>query len=163
LVCNDQALVQRLHAVQAVNLCGLPLAALLNWCRSARRPPVVTHQMQVMKSTAVSSQSQPNALLMTTGTSRSPSPSVRTLTRPQSPATGSKGARSLRPLSSAYPGGLSQIISALYALVALTIAIGIVWYVAQPSSLNRLLRQLRLPTLPELSLVPPLRSPSVKG
>ena len=49
LVANDPALVQRLHTVQAANLCGLPLTTLLNWSRSSRRPAVVTQQMQAMK------------------------------------------------------------------------------------------------------------------
>ncbi len=151
LVSNDQTLVQQLHLVQAANLCGLPLSALLTWSRSARRPPVVTHQMQAMRS-AVRPQQIASKTMMATVASpppTRPAPS-RPVTRP-----GTRGARPLRPLASAHPNGLSQVMSALRAVVALTIAVGIVWYVAQPQSLNRWLRHFKLPTLPQISLVPP--------
>ena len=155
VVSNDQTLVQRLHLVQAPNLCGLPLSALITWSRTARRPPVVTHQIQTMKGTVTQRQTAPNSVMTTVA---SPIPiSTRlspALVRPTA-APSPRGARPLRPLVSAHPNSLSQLMSALWALVALTIAIGIVWYVVQPQSLNQLLRQLKLPALPKISLVQP--------
>jgi hypothetical protein len=152
LISNDQALLQRLHAVQAPNLCGLPLAALLQWYRSSRRPPVVTHQMQAMKTPVTQSSSKSAPAMATVAIPVKPqSTPVRTGSRP--PAATARGSRPLRPLISNHPSGLSQVMSAIWAVAAFTIAIGIVWYVAQPRSLNQFLRDLKLPTLPETSQV----------
>jgi hypothetical protein len=126
LVSNDQAIVQRLHLVQTANLCGLPLAALLTWNRSGRRPPVVTHQMQAMKATVAQPQVTPNAVMATAANPTRPRAPVRPV-----PPPGSRGARPLPPLVSVHPDGLSQMMSALSALVALTLAVGLVHSAAE--------------------------------
>lgn len=49
LVANDQSLLQQVMSLKIKNLCGLPLPALLQWVRSQRRPPVVNHHLQLLR------------------------------------------------------------------------------------------------------------------
>ncbi len=51
VVANEQPLLQQVTGLQTKNLCGLPVPALLQWVRSQRRPPVITHHVQQMRST----------------------------------------------------------------------------------------------------------------
>lgn len=50
LVANDQGLMQKLRMIDASNLCGIPVSALLQWSRTLRRPAVIATQMQTMRS-----------------------------------------------------------------------------------------------------------------
>jgi hypothetical protein len=163
LVSNDQALIQRLHGVGAANLCGLPFSVVLNWSRSSRRPPVITHQMQVMKGgptdQGVARPSQVTALGGVATTTVAPYRAVpstvqppRKITPPSSKLTPprkiTKGERISSSLSS-YPSALSQLMGIFSAVAAAMLAFGIIWYVVQPRSLNQFLHQWNLPTLPE--------------
>lgn len=142
LVANDQALLQRVRDLGLANLCGIPVSALLIWSRSGRRPPVVAQHMQAMRSTtvAVSSPTSPRRLdTAVKSVSRS-----ATRTRAAEPKVGSL-------YSSNHPSALYQIASGLSALAAAVLAIAIVWYIAQPKNFNQFMRQMKLPTLPEIS------------
>ncbi|WP_088893514.1 PIN domain-containing protein [Leptolyngbya ohadii] len=46
VVTKDRTLQQRLHDIPCVNLCGIPVDALLQWSRTGQRPLQVTHKLQ---------------------------------------------------------------------------------------------------------------------
>jgi hypothetical protein len=163
LVSNDQALIQRLHGVGAANLCGLPFSVILNWSRSSRRPPVITHQMQAMKagstSQGVTMPSPAASLGGVATTTVAPYRAVPSTVQPPHkgapprskstpPRRITKGERISSSFSN-YPSAVSQLMGILSAVVAAMLALGIVWYVVQPRSLNQFLHHLNLPTLPE--------------
>jgi hypothetical protein len=50
LVANEQTMLQRLATLKTTNLCGTPLAGLVQWSRTQRRPDPVNKQLQVMRS-----------------------------------------------------------------------------------------------------------------
>jgi hypothetical protein len=52
LVSNDQPNLQRILGLGQNNLTGIPLAALLLWTRSGRRPDVVNAKLQGIRSAA---------------------------------------------------------------------------------------------------------------
>ncbi|NJR48570.1 MAG: hypothetical protein HC780_02455 [Leptolyngbyaceae cyanobacterium CSU_1_3] len=146
LISNDQPLLQRLQGLTVANLCGVPMAALLTWIRSGRRPVVVAQHLQAMRSATVSVSMVPQAKQATTDmrATRTAKPPTRHAT------TRSEKLRPVRPVYN-HPSAMYQVVSGLSALVAAVLAIGIVWYVVQPRSLNEFLRDRNLPTLPEIS------------
>jgi rRNA-processing protein FCF1 len=88
LVANDQGLMQRIRGLGVANLSTIPLVALVQWGRTGRKPPVVTHQLQAMRTTTSTTVpatvgkppravASPPAKPITT-----PSPAVRRSTRP---------------------------------------------------------------------------------
>lgn len=145
LVANDQALLQRVQGLGISNLCGVPVSALLIWGRSGRRPPVVAQHMQAMRSTTVTV-GNPTSLRRLNTTAK-PVSRATTRTRPSEPRV-----RSLSPISN-HPSALYQIISGVSALAAAVLAIAIVWYIVQPKNFNQFMRQMKLPTLPEISSI----------
>lgn len=135
LVSNDQPLVQRLRQLETPNLCGVPLAAFLQWTRSNRRPAVVTQQLQAVR---------PAAGVVPTATPRRATPTaprptvVSQSSRSQSarPAPASSGRRSLR---------LQQTFYNLVSLALLALVIGGFWRVASPATFARFWQQLPIP------------------
>ncbi len=143
LISNDQSLLNRIQSLGVANLSGVPVSAVLIWSRSGRRPPIVAQHLQAMRSTTVTVSGvitprrvQTDALAPT----RTPSQPVK---QPQ------PRLRAVQPLYDR-PSLLHQITSGISALVALTIALSIAWYVVQPRSFNQFLRARNLPSLPEI-------------
>ncbi len=142
LVSNDQSMLKRIQSLGAANLCGVPMSATLIWSRSDRKPLSVAQHLQAMRSTTVtvSGMTTPRR---SQASSLSKQTALRPVDKPQS---------RVRPVQPIYnqPDLFRQIMSGLSALVAVTIALSIVWYIVQPKSFNQFLQQRNLPTLPEI-------------
>lgn len=143
LVSNDQPLLKRVQGLGVANLCGVPVSAMLIWSRSDRRPPIVAQHLQAMRSNTVmvSGVTAPRRLQASSSLPK------RTVSRPvREPQP---KVRPIQPLYN-HPSLFHQIMSGVSTLVAVVIALSIVWYVVQPKSFNQFLRQRNLPTLPEI-------------
>ena len=141
LISNDQSMLKRIQSLGVANLCGVPMSATLIWSRSDRKPLSVAQHLQAMRSTTVTvggmtASRRPQASL-------SKQTALRPVGKPQSRV------RSVQPIYH-QPDLFRQIMSGLSALVAVTIAVSIIWYVVQPKSFNQFLQQRNLPTLPEI-------------
>jgi hypothetical protein len=126
VAANDQGLVQRLRMLNTPNLCGMPLTVLIQWSRTARKPPVVANQLHAMRlmvgaTTAASSQTAPTPLARSQ----------------PSQSTQNKGYRSARRVFRP-----AQIFYNLLTLAIVLIAILAVWRVVHPASFNQLWQQL---------------------
>lgn len=141
LVANDQGLLQRLRMLNVPNLCGMPLAALMQWMRTQRRPPVVSHQLQLMR------------LPLQGAAQRSPvgaaqpavvSQPVRSIT-PTRPAPAEPQRSSVRR-SSNLAAQLAQILSSLTMVLIIAIAGLGAWRLVHPKSFRQFWQQLPLPT-----------------
>lgn len=134
LVSNDQPLVQRLRQLETPNLCGVPLAAFLQWTRSNRRPAVVTQQLQAVRPAAgVVSTETPRRVAPTATRSTVSQPSR---SQPVRPAPASSRRPSLR---------LQQTFYNLVSLALLALVIGGIWRVVSPATFARFWQQLPIP------------------
>lgn len=142
LVANDQPLLKRLQALNMPNLCGLPFTALVQWSRTQRRPPVVTHHMQGMKSPARVA-SDPLAAR--------PTPIAA------SPKAIAKPASTLQPLPTRSTSAPSEqwdarrpkrqlpirpVLGNLFNLLVLVFVVGVIWRFAHPTSFAQVWKQL---------------------
>lgn len=148
LVSNDQPLLQRIRGLGVPNLSGISVASLLQWSRTQRRPAVVTHQMQLLRSsvrtdTVAATRSQP----VSQPTPMPPTPTRRSSTRT---VLASSPARTTVSVPSSRPGALSQIVSGLVALSIFLVLGAIGWRMMQPQQFDQFWRQLNLPPLPGL-------------
>lgn len=50
VVANDQPMLQKIQGLNTKNLCGIPLASLIQWSRTQRRPAAVAHYLQMLRS-----------------------------------------------------------------------------------------------------------------
>lgn len=143
LVANDQPLLKRLQALNMPNICGLPFTALVQWSRTQRRPPVVTHHMQGMKSPAPVS-----------GDLTAARPASTTATSPKAIA---KPASTLQPLPTRSTSAPSEqwdarrpkrqlpikpLLGNLFNLLVLVIVVGVIWRFAHPKSFAQVWNQL---------------------
>lgn len=130
LVANDQSLVQRVRLIDAPNLCAIPLAALMVWCRTMRRPAVVSTQMQVMR--------QPLAVAGGMNT-------VSNVTRSTAPVqTSFSTAKRVQPRPLAHPPSL-RLQQTFYNLLTLVLVVAVVlgaWRIIEPTSFDRFWQQL---------------------
>ena len=125
VAANDQGLIQRLRMLNTPNLCGMPLTVLVQWSRTARKPPVVAsqlHAMRLMVGAVTPAASKPT-----------PAP-VRS--RPSQP-TQSKEYRSARRAFRP-----AQIFYNLLTLAIVAIAVLAVWRVLAPTSFHKLWQQI---------------------
>jgi len=132
LVANDQSMLQKVLALHVTNLCGLPVTALQQWHRTQRRPQVVNHHLQLMRSLP--------------GT---PSTPVNTRSLSAAKRTASPAATVSRPV--AYPAQrrrrsgrslLIGLVSNLISLIVLAITVSAVWSVVSPASFKQFWQQL---------------------
>lgn len=128
VAANDQGLVQRLRLLNTPNLCGLPLTVLVQWSRSARKPPVVANQLHAMR--LMVGAVTPVVNRTPTATPARPKPSQTAQSKGHYPAR-----RSLRP---------AQIFYNLVTLAIVAIAVLAMWRVVHPTSFNQLWRQIPL-------------------
>lgn len=135
LVANNQPLLQQLLALEATNLCGVPLPAFVQWTRTLRRPAVVSHHLQLMRqAVSVSSSSAPPH---TGPTKAVPRPAT---SRPA--PTAAPVARAARPTPMLRSHRWQPLVYNLVSLVLLA-AIGLTgWRVLHPPSFSRFWQQL---------------------
>lgn len=126
VAANDQGLIQRLRQLNTPNLCGLPLTVLVQWSRSARKPPVVTNQLHAMRLMV--------GVVTPSVSKAAPSVAATRLKSSQSAQSNNRRStkRSLRP---------AQIFYNLLTVVVVAIAILAVWRVVHPASFNKLWQQ----------------------
>lgn len=134
LVANDQSLIQRLRIIDAPNLCGLPMAALLQWSRTLRRPLVVTNHLQMMR-----------APVGVVGGMTTVSPSMRSTTVQRSAPVPSKRTVTRRPQQAHHSLRLTQTFYNLLTLLLVALLGLGIWRVVQPASFNEFWKQLPIP------------------
>lgn len=135
LVANDQPMLKQVLGLQTKNLCGLPLAAFIQWHRSQRRPPVVSQHLQQLRSQPAPIGDLIARKSVASKSGKSPSPRSAVVS-PPSVSYGVKrqqqAARSLR---------ISSLLSSLVSVVILLVAVAAVWRVISPASFNQLWQQ----------------------
>lgn len=162
LVANDQPMLQRVLGLNRPNLCGLPLAALMQWSRTQRRPATLNHHLQLMRSiTPVASEvshptetPNPRPLSAKQNTSRQTaarqiSAQQRSASPPPAPAPARSPTTRSRPnASSPAPRRirrsfrLSSFLANLITLAVLAIVGGAMWQFIHPASFNQFWQQL---------------------
>ncbi|MBW4473773.1 MAG: hypothetical protein KME45_25860 [Stenomitos rutilans HA7619-LM2] len=127
VAANDQGLIQRLRMLGTPNLCGMPLTVLVQWSRTARKPPVVANQLHAMR-------------LMVGAVA--PTVSKTPDTRPPMRSTPSQSSQSKKPLSPQRTIRPAYIFYNLLTLVIVAIATLAAWRIVHPPSFNRFWQQL---------------------
>ncbi|MGI0487789.1 PIN domain-containing protein [Pantanalinema rosaneae CENA516] len=141
LVANDQPLLKRLPALDMPNLCGLPLPALINWSRTQRRPPVVTHHMQDMKKSPAQVASNVAARpTSTSGPKAIAKPSAGVQPLPNRPTSVTPEQWDARRPKRQFP--IKPLVSNLVSLLVLAFIAGGIWRFAHPSSFAQVWNQL---------------------
>jgi hypothetical protein len=138
LVSNDQASLRRIQDLKIPNLTGLPVSAVLIWSRTDRRPAVVVQHMHEMveRSRAFATAQRSNTAVAS---------------RPTLTSAPTRTASNLRqPAIATRPSVFPQLLSSVSSVLALAIAVSLVWYLLQPRSFNQFLQQNNLPTFPQL-------------
>lgn len=140
LVANDQPMLQQVMALKTKNLCGMPLTALMQWVRSQRRPPVVNHHVQQMRTATVSVGSDARSkvnnqpTLSTTARSstfKTPSPAVRPgMYTAQRQRSQSRSRQFFRSLSN------------LVSIAILLLVIAAIWRFVSPTSFQQFWQKL---------------------
>jgi len=137
LVANDQLMLQQVMGLKTKNLCGIPVAALLQWVRSQRRPQVVNHHLQLTRTSSGTAEASTNrrttaAVKSTTNTMRSPT-SNRTETSAVRPGTYTARRQRVQVRSRQ----LFSLISNLVSLVIFLVVIAAIWRFVSPGSFNQ--------------------------
>lgn len=134
LVANDQSLIRRLRIIDAPNLCGIPMTALVQWGRTLRRPLVVTNHLQMMRS--------PVGVV---GGMTTVSPSMRSATVQRAAAAPSKRTVTRRPPAAPHSLRIAQAFYNLLTLLLITLLGLGIWRVVQPASFEQFWQQLPIP------------------
>lgn len=160
LVANDQPMLQRLLGLNQPNLCGIPLAALVQWSRTQRRPATVNHHLQLMRtatpvtSKATNPTETPNPRPAKQSTSRQTtarqiSAQQRVASPPPAPAPVRSSSVRTRPRVAAPPPRrtrrsfrLSSFLANLITLAVLAAIGGSIWRFVHPVSFNQFWQQL---------------------
>lgn len=162
LVANDQPMLQRALGLNRPNLCGIPLAALVQWSRTQRRPATVNHHLQLMRSTtpATSEAPQPTTIpaprplpakqstnrqtaarqISAQQRSASPPPVSAPARSPAPRSKSSATSPSRRPSRRSFR--LSSFLANLVALAVLAIVAGALWRFTYPVSFEQFWQQL---------------------
>lgn len=151
LVTNDQGLLQRIRSLEIPNLCGIPYAALGQWLRTERKPPVIVHQLQVMRlasprvdtglapaPTQTSTKVNANSGLTKIPAAARPARPVPAA-RPIAPVT-SRPAPGHRPARRTW--GLASLGNNLIALGMVAIALLAIWRVIDPAGFGQFWQRL---------------------
>lgn len=164
LVANDQPMLQRVLGLNRPNLCGIPLAALVQWSRTQRRPATVNHHLQLMRAaTPVTSEvthptETPNPRSMPAKqsvsrqtTARQISAQQRSVSPPPAPApVRSSNVRPRSRIASPPPRRarrsfrLSSFLANLITLAVLVTIGGGIWRFVHPASFSQFWEQLPL-------------------
>jgi hypothetical protein len=129
LVSSDRSILQRTYEIQAPNLTGLPVSALLSWSRTGQRPIAISQKLQQMKAAGTF---HPTPVVATrphrqSSSSRS-KPSSPKRSAPQSPPAPKRQRPTVRAVLST-PVDIGQVLAGLSALVALGLAGVLIWII----------------------------------
>ncbi|MGA7935545.1 MAG: PIN domain-containing protein [Kovacikia sp.] len=141
IVSSDQGLMQRVRVLETPNLCAIPVVALVQWSRSERKPPVVIHQLQVMRSAVGVAASKPTG--------------AGPLTQPKAAvAHQNETRRSTRP---AFRLPIAKIFYNMLTVAIVALAVLALWRVVFPASFEQFWQQIH-----QLNQSSPLEKPVPK-
>ncbi|QZZ19406.1 hypothetical protein J5X98_18765 [Leptothermofonsia sichuanensis E412] len=135
LVANDLGLMQRLRSLEVHNLCAIPLMALVQWSRTERKPPVVAHQLQAMRSPVGATASAPAKK------------SVRAVSPMQSTPTASRPSTRRPSPRKPFRIPITKIFFNLLTLATVGVMGLAIWRVVHPPSFAQFWQQLPLQNL----------------
>ncbi|MDX2245116.1 MAG: PIN domain-containing protein [Leptolyngbyaceae cyanobacterium bins.302] len=137
LVANEQPMLQQVMGLQTKNLCGMPVSALLQWVRSQRRPPVVNHHLQLMRSAKPGQSSQSS--LNEAGTRRTSTATTRPTSTTAAASTAVRPGMytAKRQRSSLRSRQFFSLLSNLVSLVILLVVLAAIWRFVSPASFNQ--------------------------
>jgi len=143
LVANDQPMLQQVLNLQTQNLCGMPVPALLQWVRSQRRPPVVNHHLQLMRTT-VNQMSVASTSLPAKRTAQPTSATRRsaTTTRGATPSVRPGQYTAKRQRAEVLSRRIFGLLFNLVALVFLLVIVAATWRFFSPTSFDQFWRTL---------------------
>ncbi|MDX2231686.1 MAG: PIN domain-containing protein [Leptolyngbyaceae cyanobacterium bins.349] len=142
VVANDQPMLQQVLGLQLKNLCGMPYTALIQWVRVQRRPPVINHHLQLMRTVTPNADSAGQRSAPGTPGVKSAHPRAAPSTHALSTTPGAYTAK--RQRSYARSRRWSSLVSSFVSLVILLGAIATIWHILSPASFNQFWRSLPL-------------------
>lgn len=142
VVANDQGLVKKVQSLDVPNLCGIPLAAYMQWVRTQRRPQVVMQQLQMMRSrmgeaapVGAGSRSKPTATSRATAIHATTGRATPTATPAAKRPTAVR-----RPPKRGF--NFAQLVSQIITLVILIVMGLAAWRIMNPVSFEQFWQQL---------------------
>lgn len=136
VVANDQPMLQKIQELNAKNLCGIPLAALMQWTRTQRRPAAVAHYLQLTRSPETA------ATPATSRQSASPKSSIYKTTGRLATAPAPVISRSARKTPARRSLHWSRLVANIVNLVVVSVAIAVAWRFISPASFNQFWQQM---------------------
>lgn len=136
VVANDQPMLQKLQGLNTKNLCGIPLAALMQWSRTQRRPAAVAHYLQLTRSPETA------ATIATSRQAVSPKPYTSKPTGRLATAPAPVIYRSAHKTSARRPAHWSRLLANVVNLVVIVTIGAIAWRFISPASFNQIWRQI---------------------
>jgi len=151
LVSNDQPLLMKIQSIRVRNLCGISYSSLLEWTRFNRQPVLVAQRLRAMEtgsSFVVSTKPTRQATATRTGDIATKINSQKSHTKVNRMPRPSRERFDPRFDTDEDRKSISQIISFLIALAALSVAGFLIWGLFNPAYLNKFLGERGLPQLP---------------
>ncbi len=146
VVANDQPMLQKIQGLNTKNLCGIPLAALLQWTRTQRRPAAVAHYLQLTRSpetAATIGTSRPSASPKSASPKSSiAKPTGRLVTAPTPVISRSARQTSARQTSARRSPHWSRLLANIVNLIVIVTVGAVAWRFISPASFNQLWRQI---------------------
>ncbi|MBM0742038.1 hypothetical protein JOY44_10470 [Phormidium sp. CLA17] len=136
VVANDQPMLQKLQELNTKNLYGIPLAALVQWSRTQRRPVAVAHYLQLTRSP------ETVATLAISRQAVSPRSSTYKSTGRLATAPAPVVSRSVRRTPARRPAHWSRLLANIVNLIIIVTVGAIAWRFISPSSFNPVWQQL---------------------
>jgi hypothetical protein len=141
LVANDQPLLQKVLDLKINNLCGMPYTALVQWGHTQRRPPVVNHHLQLMRSAANNSDKPGQGTASAARKSVNSSRPIAT-TRSDKLSARPGGYTAKRQRSNVRLRWLTGWFSSLVSLVIFLVVTATIWHILSPASFNQFWKSL---------------------
>jgi hypothetical protein len=135
VVANDQPMLQKIVGLNAKNLCGIPLAALMQWIRTQRRPAVVTQYMQLLRSPETAAPLATNRQTYSPKSSSTPTGRLATAPTPVI-------SRSARKTPARRPLHWSRLLANGVNLIVIVTVGAIGWRLISPTSFSQLWQQI---------------------
>jgi hypothetical protein len=135
LVNSDRSMLQRIHDIEANNLCAITCPSLLQWCRTGQHPITVSQKLQQLRVAASVSGNSAIKHQPTSPSRITSSPSRITSTS----ASGMTAAR--RPLikpAKSTPSWVSQAVSLTSATLAVLVAGWLIIHVVQTQNFQKI-------------------------
>ncbi|MEX0271163.1 PIN domain-containing protein [Leptolyngbyaceae cyanobacterium UHCC 1019] len=136
VVANDQLMLQKIQGLNTKNLCGIPLAALMQWSRTQRRPAAVAHYLQLTRSP------EGAANIATSRQTVSSKPYISQPIGRVATAPTPVLSRSIRKASARRPVHWSRLVANSVNLLIIVTLSAISWWFINPISFNQIWQQI---------------------